>query len=211
LRGEARTCARVLRGGIVASTALQIALVLVISAHTRGSIDVDPASYPIQALRFLAQNGIHGRVALPFDWGEVALWSLPSGSSVAVDGRFTTAYPQQVLDESWRFMRGGPGWDDLLTRYPTDVVVSARAQPSSQLLRDDPEWAYVYADPVSLVFLRRVPSQAATLARFRAGEFTYDPSPFSDIFPALTRTPTAIAEPTWTPSSARIASTWTGL
>ena len=66
----------------------------------------------MQALRFLAQNGIAGKVALPFDWGELALWSLPAGSTVAVDGRFTTAYPQEVLDQSWRFMAGAPGWND---------------------------------------------------------------------------------------------------
>lgn len=131
MRQVGRTCARVLRGGIATATAVQILVLVLVAAHTRGQIEVDPDTYPIQALRFLAQNGIGGRVALPFDWGEVALWSLPPGSSVAVDGRFTTAYPQEVLDEAWRFMRGGAGWDDLLTRYPTDVVIVARTHPPS--------------------------------------------------------------------------------
>ncbi len=206
--GDQRMCARVLSGGIVALTALQIVLAVAVTARTRAHIEVDPNTYPIQALRFLAQNGIGGRVALPFDWGEVALWSLPAGSSVAVDGRFTAAYPQDVLDETWRFMRGSPGWNDLLTRYPTDVVVSARAQPPSRLLRNDPEWVYVYSDPVSVVFLRRVPSQAAALARFHAGGLAYDSSTIDNVFPALARAP--VADEPGAPSSARVASTWTG-
>src|SRR5207237_8794092 len=114
-------------GTALAGVALAQAAFACVSVLREGTrIDVDPTLYPVQALRFLAQNAIVGRVALPFDWGEVALWSLPAGSSVAVDGRFTTAYPQYVLDESWRFMSGDAGWNGLLTRYPTDVVVSAR-------------------------------------------------------------------------------------
>jgi hypothetical protein len=209
-RGDLRTSVPVLRGGFAAATALQIVLAVVVIAHTRARLEVDPGIYPVQALRFLAQNGIAGRVALPFDWGEVALWSLPAGSSVAVDGRFTAAYPQDVLDETWRFMRGSPGWNDLLTHYPTDVVVSARAQPPSRLLRNDPEWVYVYSDPLSVVFLRRVPSQTAALARFAAGGFAYDASPIDNVFPALARAPGAGEEPPGAPSSARVARTWTG-
>jgi hypothetical protein len=210
LRGDQRTCARALSGGVVALTALQIVLAIAVTARTRAHIEVDPNAYPVQALRFLAQNGIGGRVALPFDWGDFALWSLPAGSTVAVDGRFTAAYPQEVLDEAWRFMRGGPGWNDLLTRYPTDIVVSARAQPASQLLRGDPEWEYVYSDPVSVVFLRRVPSQSAALARFHAGELAYDRSPFPTAFPALASAPAVGEEPTGAPSSAKVASLWSG-
>ncbi len=205
LRRRERSCARLLRGGIAALTAVQVALAIAVMARTQGRIDVDPNLYPVQALRFLAQNDIVGRVALPFDWGEVALWSLPAGSSVSVDGRFTTAYPQQLLDESWRFMRGDAGWNDLLTRYPTDVVVSARSQPPSQLLRDDPEWIYVYSDPIAVVFLRRTPSQAAALARFRAGRFTYDPTPLDAAFPALARGARDA------PASATLAAAWSGL
>ena len=90
------------RKNVVASAAvwMSFACIGVVREGTR--IDVDPTVYPVQALRFLAQNSIGGRVALPFEWGEVALWSLPGGSTVAIDGRFTTAYPQEVLDEAWR-------------------------------------------------------------------------------------------------------------
>ena len=76
---------------------------------------------------------ISGNVALPFRWGEYALWALPAGSRVAVDGRFTTAYSRSFLDEAWRFMSGEPGWDALLQRYPTDIVITHRTHAPARL------------------------------------------------------------------------------
>jgi hypothetical protein len=173
-----------LRPGFVALAAVQLALAIVVAARAHGRVDVDPRLYPVQALRFLAQNDIVGNVALPFRWGEYALWALPAGTRVAVDGRFTTAYPGSLLEDAWSFMAGSPGWDALLERYPTDIVVADRGQAPALLLRDSPEWQYVYSDPVSIVFVRRTERQADVLARFKAGQLVYDRSPVPTDFPA---------------------------
>lgn len=60
----------------------------------------------------------------------------------------------------------------------------------------------MYSDPVSVVFLRRVPCHAAGLARFRAGEFVNDPAPPASTFPAVAR---ATLEPPSDPPSMRMA------
>lgn len=203
---DLRRATRFARPALAAVVAMQVVLATVASVRGRGRIEVDPGRYPVQALRFLAENGIAGRVALPFDWGEFALWSLPPGSSVAVDGRFTTAYPQQVLDEAWRFMTGGSSWDDLLTRHPTDIVVSDRRHAPARLLRGSDEWEYVYSDPVAVVFVRRTASQAATLARFTAGSLRYDGGPLATDFPALAR---GAAGPRLDAVSATVTGPWT--
>ncbi len=207
-RGDLRRVRRLAAVGLAAVAVVQVALASTSVLLSGARIDVDPARYPVQALRFLAQNHLGGRVALPFDWGEVGLWSLPTGSTVAIDGRFTTAYPQEVLEEAWRFMEGGPRWDDLLTHHPTDVVVSARQQPPSWLLLRNDDWEYVYSDPVAVVFVRRGSAAAATLERLRAGDMHVDQSPLARDFPALTRSadphlPHARA------SSATVSSAWT--
>jgi len=186
-RLAARTPANVTvlaRRGLAAAAALQVAVALVTVLAWRGGIAVSPAYYPVQAVRFLAQNGIGGNVALPFRWGEYALWALPAGTKVAVDGRFTTAYPAPLLEDAWRFMAGGPGWDALLEDYPTDIVIADRNQAPAKLLRDDAEWEYVYSDPVSVVFLRRTERHADVLTRFREGALRYDRSPVPTTFPA---------------------------
>lgn len=172
------------RRGLAGAAALQVAVALVTVWAWRGGIAVSPNYYPVQAVRFLAQNGIGGNVALPFRWGEYALWALPAGTKVAVDGRFTTAYPAPLLEDAWRFMAGGPGWDALLEHYPTDIVIADRKQAPAKLLRDDAEWQYVYSDPVSVVFLRRTERHADVLTRFREGALRYDRSPVPTTFPA---------------------------
>ncbi len=172
------------RGGLMAAAALQLTFAaLAIGVH-RGTITVSPSYYPVQALRFLAQNDIVGNVALPFRWGEYALWALPAGTRVAVDGRFTTAYPATLLADAWSFMAGTHGWEALLERYPTDVVVADRAQAPAHLLKAERDWQYVYSDPVSVVFLRKTERHADALARFEAGRLHYDRSPVPTSFPA---------------------------
>lgn len=172
------------RAAITAAAILEAAVAIAACVRYRGRIDVDPMAFPVQAMRFLGQNGIGGNVALPFRWGEYALWALPAGSRVAVDGRFTTAYPHPLIEEAWAFMSGGPGWDALLTDYPTDIVVADRMQAPARRLQGDPDWEYVYSDPVSVIFIRKVPSQDATLARFREHALVYDDGPLDIAFPA---------------------------
>jgi hypothetical protein len=172
------------RFAITGAAAMQLVFATVITAAWRGDVAVNPHRYPIQAVRFLAQNDIVGNVAAPFDWGEYALWALPAGSRIAIDGRFTTAYPADVIADAWRFMSGGRGWDALLTRYPTDIVVAARTQAPARLLAGHPEWEYVYSDPVTVVFVRRSERNAATLERFHAGQLVYDRSAFPTTYPA---------------------------
>lgn len=175
------------RSALTAAATMQIVFAVLLTGSWRGQITVLPNHYPVQAARFLVQNDIVGNVALPFSWGEYALWALPQGSRVAVDGRFTTAYPDDLLAAAWRFMTGEPGWDDLLNHYPTDVVIADRTHGSAERLRGHPEWQYVYSDKVSLVFLRIGERHADALARFHAGRLVYDRKPFATTFPAADR------------------------
>jgi hypothetical protein len=178
---------RFARAGCGALAGLQVVLAAGAGWSGGGRVIVNPWDYPVQAVRFLVQNEIAGNVALPFRWGEYALWSLPPGSRVAVDGRFTTAYPPELLDAAWSFMSGGPGWDALLTDYPTDIVITDRVHAPASLLQDHADWAYVYSDPVSMIFLRRDTKHAATLARLRAGTLRYDDAPLDTAFPGAFR------------------------
>jgi len=204
-RLEAGARARLCREGLLAVAALQAALALATGLETRGRIVVDARYYPVQAVRFLAQNEIAGNLALPFRWGEYALWSLPAGTRVAVDGRFTTAYPAAVLEDAWRFMTGAPGWDALLEHHPTDLVLADRSHATARLLRGHPDWEYVYSDPVSVVFVRRAAAQAETLRRFHAGALLYDRTALDTDFPAAPVRPAGACSD---PAPARAAKVW---
>ncbi len=69
--------------GRVAIAGVLAALVFAACAVPRfGCIRVEPFyfPYPARALAFLAQSGLSGNMAVPFDWGEYAIWHLAPGS-----------------------------------------------------------------------------------------------------------------------------------
>jgi len=128
---------------------------------------VSPEEYPTQAVDFLQRNGARGNLAVPFDWGEYLIWRLYPEVRVSIDGRYTTAYPMQVIRENWEWMGGGKEWSRLLERYPTEIALTKRDHPVTALIRNDPEWVYVYSDPIAFVFVRKTPSQQQLLDKFR--------------------------------------------
>jgi len=157
----------ILAAGILGISVLQLAWVG--KTHWRHGMKlvVPPLEYPTQAADFLDRNGIRGNVAVAFDWGEYFIWKLYPAARVSIDGRYTTAYPMEVIEDSWEWMRGEQGWTRLLEKYPTEIAVTKRRHPVTSLMRRDPEWVYIYSDPISFVFVRKTPSQAQLLGRFR--------------------------------------------
>jgi hypothetical protein len=133
----------------------------------RVQLVVSPEEYPTRAADFLVRNRVHGNMAVPFNWGEYFIWKLYPDVRVSVDGRYTTAYPMEVIGDSWEWMRGGRGWRRLMERYPTDLAITSRTHPVTALLRKDPQWVYIYSDPIAFIFVRKTASQAALLAKFK--------------------------------------------
>jgi hypothetical protein len=115
-------------------------------------IFVSPQLFPIDAVRFLKRNRVAGNLALPFDWGEYAIWHLHGDCRVSVDGRYTTAYPDDVLEMSARFQSGAPGWDQILR--DANIALLDRRQRIVERMFNLPGWQYVYSDPISLIFVR---------------------------------------------------------
>jgi hypothetical protein len=118
----------------------------------RGQIYVSPDLYPVNAVSFIDRNGLRGNLVLPFDWGEYAIWHLYPRCRVNVDGRYTTAYPDGVLEQAFRFAAGAPGWKATIEH--ADIVLLDRGQRIVSDFFADPEWRYVYSDGISLVFVR---------------------------------------------------------
>jgi predicted membrane protein len=164
------------RDGIVAAGLFVVALYLVFSIgrihlQHRFQLIVSPREYPTQAVDFLQRNGIRGNLAVPFDWGEYLIWKLYPGVRVSIDGRYTTAYPMEVIQDNFEWMGGGREWRRLLEHYPTEIAITKRYHPVTEHLRKDPAWAYIYSDPIAFIFVRETASQQKLLAKFREKRF----------------------------------------
>jgi hypothetical protein len=173
--------------GALAAGLLTLALVQAISIgrlhlRYRFRIALSPLEYPVQAADFLRRNGVKGNLAVPFDWGEYLLWKLSPEIRVSIDGRFTTAYPEEVIRDVWEWSEGQKGWRALLERYPTDLAITRSAFPVTSLLLADPEWINIYSDPTAFVFVRESPSQQDLLDRSRSRQLL-PPGPLVIRFP----------------------------
>ena len=151
--------------GVLLIAAVQVAGVAADVARHGTRIRYSRMAYPIDALAFLRQHDLRGNLALPFHWGSYTIHHLDDRVRVFIDGRFEAVYPRQVLDDYFAFVRGRDGWERVLDAYPTDIVLLQRAHGIHPRLFARNDFAYVYSDPTSLVFVRRNATNQAALDR----------------------------------------------
>jgi hypothetical protein len=137
-------------------------------AHRLREFPVPRTSYPVDALQFMVDHGLQGKLVVSFNWAQYALASLAPHSSLQFDGRFRTCYPQEVIDMHFDFLTGehqgrrfrsprsGPidprrvlehGTPDLVLvdrQYAHAVGVMAE-----EASRAEPEWVLLYRDALA--------------------------------------------------------------
>ena len=156
---------------VVALVGLACAQLAILSAdlwRARGLVIYAAADYPVGALHFLREHGVHGNLALPLDWGGYALWHAAPAVRVSLDGRFATVYPPPVVEDNFAFFRGdtGAGADRLLDAYDTTLVLVPHGVPTSVDRR--PDWQLLYSDSVTTLF-GRTGTRAAHASEAPAG------------------------------------------
>ncbi|KMP10757.1 hypothetical protein UR09_03070 [Candidatus Nitromaritima sp. SCGC AAA799-A02] len=143
---------------------------------------VAPGKYPVYAAQFMKANNLAGNILAPFDWGEYMIWKFPD-SKVSVDGRFRTAYPEDVINNNLDFSAGGEKWKALLSEYPTDIVLTRKPDGPHDYLTTHPDWTKIYEDPVSMIFIRSSEPPGPVLKRYHNKELIQVDSKPSLSFP----------------------------
>ena len=100
------------------------------------------------------------------------------------DGRFRTVYSEDIINDHFDGARSEKGWDSLLDKYPTDIVL-ARRDPFSQRMIADPsdDWVYIYSDNISIIFLKKGESMKEVIERFNHKKLLYPLNELSIYFP----------------------------
>lgn len=149
----------------------------------RCNIIVDPLKYPVYATHFLKENEIKGNILLPFEWGEYAIWKLYPDCKVSVDGRFRTVYPQEIIDDHFGISDDESRWKQLLSKYPTDIILAKRNLLSQRLISTQGEWIYIYSDRISIIFIKNKDSQKDIIEKLKRKELKYPHKKLSIYFP----------------------------
>ena len=116
-------------------------------------VKVDNKQFPVRAVKFIQQNNLSGNLLVLFNWGSYALWQLHPQCLVAVDGRYDGVYPESLISEVARFHYVGKNWNELMTKYHTDIILmnTDYAVYNKLIMLDD--WRVVYKDDTSAVFI----------------------------------------------------------
>jgi hypothetical protein len=118
------------------------------------TIEVARDEYPLNAIEFIRQNAIKGKMISFFDWGELCLWELPE-SQVSIDGRLDTCYPRALLREHFKFSNQGlPPAPEIFDIDKADFALLRRDTVGISLLEKHPQWTLAYTDPLAVVFVR---------------------------------------------------------
>jgi len=112
----------------------------------------DPEDYPTGAVAALESGAAVGNLAVPLDWGAYVLWHLGPRVRPSIDGRFATVYPSGFVDTNFEFFAAGRGWRKLIDDYPTQAVLAPAS--TNCPVQNEPGWRRVYADRVSVLFVR---------------------------------------------------------
>jgi hypothetical protein len=131
-------------------------------------------TYPIDAVRFMHDEQLAGRLVVSFNWAQYALAALAPEVQVSFDGRYDTCYPQQVVDMNFDFLLGEHGGKRF--RHPESGAVDPRkvlsyGEPNLLLVdrsyaqsrevidevaaKPDSEWKLLYQDKIAQLWGRR--------------------------------------------------------
>jgi hypothetical protein len=131
------------------------------------------SQYPVDALQFMVDHRLSGKLVAAFNWAQYALAALAPDVTVGFDGRFDTCYPQEAIDVHFDFLLGDSGPRDrrpdagpidgtAVLRYcePDMALVERRykdcvAVMQREAAKENPQWVLLYSDSVAELWGRK--------------------------------------------------------
>jgi hypothetical protein len=127
-------------------------------------VSLDARALPLDALRFVEDNGLRARMYNDFEVGSYLLFEGYPRYRVFVDPRLP-AYPAELHALLGRFDLTRDEWGAALARYGVESALLAYAGLNRRVAWFDPaRWALVYRAQDARVFVRRLPQFDALIA-----------------------------------------------
>lgn len=117
------------------------------------TMEVPRDEYPVAAVKFIQQHGLHGNLLVYFDWGEMCLWELRD-SRVSIDGRLDTCYPHNVIAAHWRLYDAKPFDHAALDLSRADFALLPTKLAGAMALAKQDGWQAVYFDKLAVVLVK---------------------------------------------------------
>lgn len=124
-------------------------------------VGFDESTMPAGAVAFMDREGIYGRVFNTFSYGQYIIWTGYPKRQVFIDAR--GGLSMELLEKNFGLWRSNAIIDELFEKYKFDSIIvrpDKVANNDSTLQKIEtafkhPEWALVYWDDKSLLYLKR--------------------------------------------------------
>ncbi len=115
--------------------------------------EVQASYYPVDAVRYIDEHDIKGRIFNAYNWGGYLVFRWYPGRQVFIDSR-ADVYRDQFIEEYMEAYHVRPRWRETLDKYDVDFALLESQGPLHVLLKASGEWREEYSDKVA-VFLAR--------------------------------------------------------
>ena len=116
-------------------------------------------SFPVGAVRYLDQHVVPGPMWNSYGFGG---YLIASGRKVFIDGRGDIYERSGVLSDYTALTQFKPGTFSILDRYGIQSCLMTPKESLTATLLVSPNWKRVYADNVSVLFVRQFATQSNT-------------------------------------------------
>lgn len=127
---------------------------------------------PQQPVDFFRAAGLKGPLFNNFDIGSFLIWKLPE-EPVFIDGR-PEAYPADFIQNTYIRMQEDPAvWQRASAQYGINTIlwdyydITPWSRAFLTRLSSDPQWVPVYRDHGILILVKKIPANAAIIAKYR--------------------------------------------
>ena len=132
----------------------------------RAGLGLQKNRYPINAGRFLKTYKLEGNLFNSYAFGNYLLFARYPQNYVFIDGR-VDMYGAEAVNLYERVGRAEAGWRDVLQEHSIEIcVVETTRLPDAALLaalHQARDWALVYWDDISAIYVQRTPGHAGFL------------------------------------------------
>jgi hypothetical protein len=170
---------------------------------TPWEIAVECKSYvpgmPANSVAFIKQHDLKGNLITDYGWGQFVIWHLFPANQVAFDGRYRTVYSARLEQEFVDFQLTGidmPKSTPMLDDHATEIAVLPAGKSPDRYLGQRTDWACVFRDDQSVIYLRRLSQFTELIEAAESGDLSAKPGPAWTHFPGLDSTGTPVASQT---------------
>lgn len=117
------------------------------------TVPLNYAAYPVREVEFIRLNNIKGDVLTNFGLGSYVSYKLYPNNLIYMDGRYEEVYYDEMVPLLKKFFLVNPGWDEVLIKYPPEIMILEKYYPVYDTLKNSERWKLVFEGEVFGVFV----------------------------------------------------------